>query len=363
MPDEIANDSAARTSIWREDRDLPPLIERVRPFTMVPHASLVDLARQVSVVVSRRLRGALVECGAWRGGASFLMAAVLRQCGVSADERKVWMFDSFEGIPDPQKIDGAAAKAWAEDKNGPLYFDKLRVSVDAVRQSAEALGLASYTQIVPGWFDQTLAATKQEIGPIALLRIDADWHASVNCCLDELYDQVIDGGFIVFDDYYTYDGCAIAVHEFLGRRGLAHRIEAIAAGPVFEGAVFRKGTVTWRWDHEVYLLAQALAEVISPDTNFILVDDENFRAALPQCYRAQPFLEHDGQYWGQPADDETAVRELERLRAGGATFIAFAWPALWWLEHYAEFAEHLQSRYRRVLQSGRLIIFELSPQM
>ena len=34
---------------WFEDRDLPPILRKVRQFTMVPHPSLVDLARQVRV--------------------------------------------------------------------------------------------------------------------------------------------------------------------------------------------------------------------------------------------------------------------------------------------------------------------------
>jgi O-methyltransferase len=78
--------------------------------------------------------------------------------------------------------------------------------------------------LVPGWFDETLPKIRERFGPIALLRIDADWHASVSTCLEQLYDQVVDGGYIVLDDYYTWDGCSIAVHEFLGRRQLSHRI-------------------------------------------------------------------------------------------------------------------------------------------
>ncbi|MDQ3275320.1 MAG: TylF/MycF family methyltransferase [Actinomycetota bacterium] len=63
-----------------------------------------------------------------------------------------------------------------------------------------------------------------EIGPISVLRIDGDWYESVKTCLVELYDQVSRGGFVIFDDYFVWEGCAVAVHEFLGERKLGHRL-------------------------------------------------------------------------------------------------------------------------------------------
>jgi len=74
----------------------------------------------------------------------------------------------------------------------------------------------------------------------------------------------------------------------------------------------------------------ALIELIPPDETFILVDEEQLRPLMPHR-RVLPFLERDGAYWGPPADDVTAIRELERLRAAGARQIAFAWPCFWWL--------------------------------
>src|SRR5207249_9633924 len=93
-----------------------------------------------------------------------------------------------------------------------------------VQRSAKLLGLESRTELVKGWFDTTLPHVRDRTGTIALLRIDCDWHASVRTCLDNLYDQVADGGFVIFDDYFSYDGCAVAVHEFLGERRSSNRL-------------------------------------------------------------------------------------------------------------------------------------------
>ena len=52
-------------------------------------------------------------------------------------------------------------------------------------------------------------------------------------------------------------------------------------------------------------------------------------------------------------------RELERMRGDGAAFIAFAWPAFWWFNHYKGLIAHLESRYRRVPDTERIRLFDL----
>ena len=47
------------------------------------------------------------------------------------------------------------------------------------------------------------------------MRLDGDWYASTKVCLDNLYQLVIPGGVIIVDDYGAYDGCRIAVDEFI----------------------------------------------------------------------------------------------------------------------------------------------------
>lgn len=342
-------------------KDLEPILRMVRPFTMVANESLVDLANQMLVVLRDNIPGAFVECGVWRGGASFLMAELLRQFGVT--DRKVWLFDSFEGIPLPQEIDGPAAKEWAKTPNKPWYADKTAISVDAVRATAEKFGLAEYTKFVKGWFDQTLAATRERLGPIAILRIDCDWYASVRCCLENLYDNVADGGFVIIDDYYTYDGSVLAVHEFLAKRGLAHRIESVSGkwggSDYYFCARFRKGPTNWKWAHTRDVAAREIVALVPAGETLILVDDQQFGNQIAPDRQVLSFLEKDGVYWGTPADSATAIRELEQMRGAGARLIIFLWPGFWWLDHYAEFHDYLRSKYRRIIANERVVGFEL----
>jgi FkbM family methyltransferase len=124
----------------------------------------------------------------------------------------------------------------------------------------------------------------------------------------------------------------------------------------------------WKWDRPLnrsgsrLRLAQAeLAALIPAGDAFILIDEEQFGGEVPPGRHAIPFLERDGQYWGPPPDDATAIEELERLRQAGAHFIVFARPAFWWLEYYTGFHCHLRAQFPCLLENYRLIVFDLRP--
>jgi len=105
--------------------------------------------------------------------------------------------------------------------------------------------------------------------------------------------------------------------------------------------------------------AREWIEKLVPSTEpLILVDEEQIRRQFKD-HRVLPFLERDGQYWGPPADDQTAIAELDRMRTAGAKYLAFIFSTFWWLDHYCRFAEHVRTRYRCVAQNPDVIIFAL----
>jgi hypothetical protein len=105
--------------------------------------------------------------------------------------------------------------------------------------------------------------------------------------------------------------------------------------------------------------ARDIEQHVPPGHKYILVDEAWLEATIPPERVAIPFLERDGQYWGLPADDWNAISECDRLRAAGATFMVFAEPAFWWLDHYAGFADHLRSSYPRILDNNVVVIFDM----
>ena len=114
------------------------------------------------------------------------------------------------------------------------------------------------------------------------------------------------------------------------------------------------------WGERIAAARQDLASVVPPGERVILVDENQWGdAARDPARPCVPFLERGGHYWGPPTDAAAAVRELERMRAEGATFVAVGWPAFWWLYYFRDFAEHLRASYPCVLDNDRLVVFDL----
>ena len=112
-----------------------------------------------------------------------------------------------------------------------------------------------------------------------------------------------------------------------------------------------------------YRLRQAIEDItrtIPPGSSMILVDDNQWPGEAVHDRGIIPFLEKNGQYWGLPPDDKTAIMELERLRNRGACSLVFAWQSFWWIDHYPRFYEYLESGFDCLLRSEDLVIFDLT---
>ena len=206
---------------------------------MVPEAAVLFAAEQMLDVIERDISGVAVECGVWRGGCSIAM--LLAQQDLHGDvPKKVYLLDSFEGLPPAAERDGPLAVAWQADTEGPIYYDNCRASLEHVRKDLLDLGLpAEAYELVPGWFDNTVPALGERLTEdgIALLRLDGDWYDSTMVCLEHLEPLVSEEGVVLIDDYYAWDGCARAVHDYLSKNDLPYRIRFL---PDLTGAYFLK---------------------------------------------------------------------------------------------------------------------------
>ena len=114
------------------------------------------------------------------------------------------------------------------------------------------------------------------------------------------------------------------------------------------------------WWRQIESATRKISTLIPPGETFILVNEDEWAAGATIAGRSRlPFPEQDGYYAGPPADDETAIKELERLRRAGANFIVFVWPHLWWLDYYAELRRRLYSNFRCIAEDDRFVAFDL----
>jgi O-methyltransferase len=187
---------------------------RFQEFTMVPevtYLSNLELAERV-----RDVPGCVAECGVWRGGMIAGIASVL------GPSRNYLLFDSFQGLPPAQAVDGESAIEWQKNTTSPEYHNNCAARAHYAETAMELAEINSY-EIVSGWFHETLPRFSWQ-EPVALLRLDSDWYESTIACLECIFQQVTPGGLVLVDDYYTWNGCSHAVHTFLAQRAATERI-------------------------------------------------------------------------------------------------------------------------------------------
>lgn len=184
------------------------IYRQVRTYTMCSNTRLRGLHRAVRRLAGRGIPGDIVECGSARGGSAALMALTLKRLGA---RRKVWLFDTFEGLPAPTAND-------PDFEIADLFTGTCIGTLEEVRGLFQRLHVSEEVEFVKGLFQDTLCSAP--ISQISVLHIDGDWYESVKVCLDQLYDKVVPGGVIQFDDYGYWMGARRAVDEFLERRDI-----------------------------------------------------------------------------------------------------------------------------------------------
>jgi O-methyltransferase len=182
-----------------------------RAFTMIGLKRLFNFRTLIERAIAQDIPGDVLEAGVWRGGASIMARAVLRAYG--EQERRVFVADSFEGLPPPNPL-------YPADSESDLHQQpELAVSLETVRSNFEKFGLLDDRVVfLKGWFRDTLP--NAPVTQLAVLRLDGDMYESTFDTLTHLFDKVSPGGWVIVDDYFI-PSCRAAVSDFLGARKLA----------------------------------------------------------------------------------------------------------------------------------------------
>ena len=182
-----------RRLFWNDPKKifLYPSIRKVFPFTLNGYITLSQVCDAVDEIERKHVPGSIVEMGCWNGGLGALMAWRVKKHN---NQRPVWLFDSFEGLPefseaDKEKADkkGIGIRGGGTELKATGVF---KAEVEKVWEVSKELGVDDVVRPIKGWFQDTLPRVKQDLGPIALLYLDSDIYESTRYCLDELYDMV-----------------------------------------------------------------------------------------------------------------------------------------------------------------------------
>jgi hypothetical protein len=194
------------------DDEAKQILTAVRPYTMTSNEKLYALVTAVRYVVDAGIEGDLVECGVFKGDMSWVVATML---GDKIADRTFYLYDSFEGFspalssaadyPDDPGFLAMASEAYRY----PSIYEAVIKKFSGMQQ----------VKIIRGFVPDTfkIAMPKR----IAFLHIDLNSPAAEIAVLEHLFDRVVSGGYIVFDDYgwKPFKKQRDAENQFMAARG------------------------------------------------------------------------------------------------------------------------------------------------
>ncbi len=195
---------------------LPEPFRTVRPYSMLSYINLFFLQELARRIERSSIGGDFVECGVFRGGSAGVLGF---EATHSKLQRHVWLYDSFEGMPAASKEDDEYS--WSLKGQ----FVGSEAQVHRIMRRLE-VPISQYT-VNTGYFETTLREPTVQDVKVALLHVDCDFYEPVRSVLDCFYDQVEPGGFVVLNDYGSFQGCRQATNELLDRLEAAGRKVAL----------------------------------------------------------------------------------------------------------------------------------------
>jgi len=145
------------------------------------------------------IQGDILECGTFKGNSAANLSLVCKIVN-----RKLKIYDSFEGLPEPKKGD-KMAEAIPKFKKGFACG-----SLEEVKKNLTKYGSIESCEFVKGWYNDTLPKLNS---PILLAWIDVDLDDSLNTCIKYIWPNLVEKGYIFIDECLLLDYVALFYSE------------------------------------------------------------------------------------------------------------------------------------------------------
>lgn len=104
-----------------EKRKYECIFQKYSQYTMIPKDIYIENLRLVNNF--KNIEGDIAECGTWKG------AMIGGIADIVGDSKTIHLFDSFEGLPPVENIDGESANKWQSNIESDWYFDNCSTEI------------------------------------------------------------------------------------------------------------------------------------------------------------------------------------------------------------------------------------------
>jgi hypothetical protein len=208
------------------------MYEQARPYTMTTAQEMYNLYNATRYVVENDIPGDFVECGVWRGGSAMITALTL--LSLPESERRLYLYDTYEGMPDATAEDVTHQDETADQIKARLKNEQDQwnyASLEEVRENVLSTGFpADRLTLVKGKVEDTIPGTIPDA--VSILRLDTDFYESTYHELVHLYPRLARNGVLIVDDYDYWKGSRQATDQYFAENGVRMLLQRMDVGRI-----------------------------------------------------------------------------------------------------------------------------------
>ncbi|MDQ3093733.1 MAG: TylF/MycF family methyltransferase [bacterium] len=176
------------------------------------------IMREFRSVLDKSVPGDVIELGCYEGTTSLFLQRELMK---SKAEKKLWLYDSFEGLPNKSSAD--SSPAGLQFKTGELLASK-QTLISNFKKSSLPI-----PRIKKAWFSDLKPSDLPD--KISFAFLDGDYYASIWDSLSLVWPKLSEGAVVIVDDYSSeaLPGAAKAVNDWLKRHPADLKVESSLA--------------------------------------------------------------------------------------------------------------------------------------
>ena len=209
----------------------------------------MDGAACIDYILKNNIEGVIIECGVDSGNFEHIWINELIKNNAVRD---IYLYDTFGGLVEPSEYDYTCKDAKLFSMNKDQVYEHWKNNIidgktngwcytplEKVKNRLNSTGYPENNlHYIVGDVMETLKDKTKIPEKIAILRLDTDWYESSKYELEQMYDNVVSGGVIIFDDYYHWDGQRRATDDFFNKLGINY--EFVNIGNHKTSAIIKK---------------------------------------------------------------------------------------------------------------------------
>ena len=204
------------------EKDFLSSFNKNKEFTMTSILRMYALYNGMKYVLDNNIEGDIVECGVWKGGSMMLCVDMLLNRDIK--DKKLWLYDTFEGMSEPTDKDlhaGFQEKAlfkWKRRQKSTYNTWCYSPIEDVKRNMLSTAYPEENINFIKGKVEDTIPGDIPK--KISLLHLDTDWYESSYHELIHLYPLLSKNGVMIVDDYGFWQGSRDAVDQYFKEKSI-----------------------------------------------------------------------------------------------------------------------------------------------